>query len=133
MKLEVGMYAYNKTDRKQGIGKIVCLQEYNNANILYKKSVKLISIGNIIASHDITDLIEDRDFVEIEFYSLRYEKRVIRIFEVGYKDEEYINFENMHCDLQMINGEWSNSDKELEPAIKSIVTKEQFESMKYEV
>ena len=83
-------------------------------------------------SPNLIDIIEDGDFCKIEFYSPSYEKRRTRIFEVS-KIDEYITFENMHCDFFMINGEWSNGDKELNPVIKSIVTKEQFESVSYKV
>lgn len=91
-------------------------------------------ITNEIVKHssNLIDIIEDNDFCEIEFYSPRYEKRRTRIFEVS-KIDEYITFENMHCDLFMKNGEWGNNDKELNPVVKSIVTKEQFESISYKV
>ena len=81
-------------------------------------------------SPNLIDIIEDGDFCKIEFYSPRYEKRGTRIFEVS-KIDEYITFENMHCDLFMINGEWSNNDKRLNPVIKEIYTKEMMESISY--
>ena len=87
-------------------------------------------------SDNIIDLIEEKDFCEIEFYSERYKERVKRIFEVGYVARgklSHINFENAHCQLDIINGEWSNHDKCLNPKIKSIVTKEQFESLSYKL
>lgn len=83
-------------------------------------------------SPNLIDIIEDEDFCKIEFYSPRYEKRGTRIFEVS-KIDEYITFENMHCDLFMINGEWSNNDKRLNPVIKEIYTKEMIESISYKV
>ena len=83
-------------------------------------------------SENLIDIIEDEDFCKIEFYSPRYEKRGTRIFEVS-KIDEYITFENMHCDLFMINGEWSNNDKRLNPVIKEIYTKEMIESISYKV
>ena len=93
--------------------------------------------SNILkASYNIIDLIEEKDFCEIEFYSERYKERVKRIFEVGYVargEQSHISFENAHCQLDIINGEWSKHDKCLNPKIKSIVTKEQFESMSYEI
>lgn len=88
------------------------------------------------ASFNIIDLIEEKDFCEIEFYSERYKERVKRIFEVGYVvrgEQSHISFENAHCQLDIINGEWSKHDKCLNPEIKIIVTKEQFESMSYKV
>ena len=82
-------------------------------------------------SDNIIDLIEEGDLLKIEYYSLRYEERVKRLFEVTYKDERYMNLVNGKCDFMLVNGEFNKSDKELNPVIKSIVTKEQFESMKY--
>ena len=83
-------------------------------------------------SSNLIDIIEDYDFCKIEFYSPRYKKRGTRIFEVS-KIDEYITFENMHCDLLMKNGEWGNHDKELKPVIKEIYTKEMMESISYKV
>lgn len=99
---------------------ISCEKNYYNEDEIVKHSPNLI------------DIIEDEDFCKIEFYSPRYEKRGTRIFEVS-KIDEYITFENMHCDLFMINGEWSNNDKRLNPVIEEIYTKEMMESISYKV
>ena len=85
------------------------------------------------ASHNIIDLIQEKDLLEIEYFSLRYNERVTRLFEVTFRDERYINLSNAKCEFMLINGEFNKDDKELEPIIKSIVTKEQFESMAYKV
>ena len=85
----------------------------------------------IKSSPNIIDLIEENDLLKIEYYSLRYEGRVTRLFEVTYKDKKNINLSNAKCDFMLTNNDFSNSDKELEPIIKSIVTKEQFERMEY--
>lgn len=63
MNLEVGMHCYNKTNRKLGIGKIISFQRNNNVNIKYKNDIELVSVGNIEASHNIIDLIEEGDYV----------------------------------------------------------------------
>lgn len=63
MKLEAGMYCYNKTNRKLGIGKIIDFQCNNNVNIRYKNSIELASIGNVIASFNIIDILEEGDYV----------------------------------------------------------------------
>lgn len=85
------------------------------------------------SSPNIIDLIEEHDLLKIEYYSLRYNERVIRLFEVTFKDNEYINLSNAKCEFMLVNGDFNKGDKELEPIIKSIVTKEQFESMEYKV
>lgn len=133
MKLEVGMYCYNITNRKLGIGKIINFQSNNNVNIKYKNEIYLVSIGNIKASFDVIDLIEKNDLIEIEFYSPRYETRVIRLFEVTYTDDKYIQLDNKKCDFLLINKQFTNSDKELKPIFKSIATHQQFKQMSYKL
>jgi len=83
-------------------------------------------------SFNIIDIIEDEDFCKIEFYSPRYKERVTRIFEVS-KIGEYITFENFHCELFMIRGEWSCHDKQLNAVIKEVYTKEQMEFISYKL
>ena len=85
------------------------------------------------SSPNIIDLFDEHDLVVIEYYSLRYNERVTRLFEVTFKDNEYINLSNAKCEFMLVNGEFNKGDKELNPIIKSIVTKEQFESMEYKV
>ena len=87
----------------------------------------------IKSSSNIIDLIEIGDLVKIKYYSLRYDERVERLFEVTYKDKKYLNLENSKCDFMLINGDFAKHDKDLEPIIKSIVTKVQFESMEYKL
>ena len=122
MKLEVGMYCYDKSNRKLGIGKIIEFRKNNNAVIEYKSGAVLISIGNIVARHKPIDLVEVGDYVN------------------GYKIEEVNNNLNEHkgiCNcldtyLWCVNELDKFEEIEIfENDIKSIVTKEQFNSMKY--
>ena len=124
MNLEIGIYCYDKSNRKSGIGKIIEFRKNNNAVIEYKSGVVLISVGNIIASHNLIDLIEVGDFVN------------------GYKIEEVNNNLNEHKGICNCLDTYLWCVNELdkfeeivifENDIKSIVTKEQFESMAYEV
>lgn len=101
--LSVGMYCYNKTNRKLGIGKIIDFQSNNNVNIRYKNSIELASIGNVIASFNIIDILKVGDYVNG--------------FPVIHKENDILK-----CGLLV-------QFKENE--IKSIVTKEQFSSMEY--
>ena len=82
-------------------------------------------------SPDIMDLLEEQDLVKIEFYSPRYEERVTRLFEVTFKDEQYINLDNAKCQFMLTNGKWSWRDKKLNPVIKSVITREQIEKVEY--
>jgi len=134
MELKEGMYVRTE---KGKIIKIEKLHIYEHDKILVNINGYLVNSLEILkASYNIIDLIEEKDFCEIEFYSERYKERVKRIFEVGYVargERSHISFENAHCQLDIINGEWSKHDKCLNPEIKSIVTKEQFESVSYKV
>ena len=48
-----------------------------------------------------------------------------------YKDERYINLSNAKYEFMLIENEFNKGDKELEPIIKSVLTKEQIENMEY--
>ena len=92
------------------------------------------NIEDVVKSNpNIIGLIEVGDLIRIEYYSLRYEERVTRLFEVTFKDKKYINLNNSKCDFMLIGGDFNKRDKELEPIIKSIVTKEQFSCMEYKI
>lgn len=125
MELKEGMYVrYN--------GQIMKITElgYNNETFMSNGN-GWFSLYNCKASHNIIELLEEKDLLEIEYFSLRYKKRVTRLFEVTFKDERYINLDNAKCQFMLIDNNWSNSDKKLEPIIKSIVTKEQFSQISY--
>ena len=77
---------------------------------------------------NIIDLIENKDLCEIEFYSLRYNERVTRLFEVEKITDKYINFKNARCEFMLINKQWNSEDLELKPIIKKVLTHEQFEN-----
>lgn len=87
----------------------------------------------IKSSPNIIDLFEEHDLVVIEYYSLRYNERVTRLFEVNYKDKEFMTLKNAYCDFMLRNNKFNDEDKKLKPIIKSILTHEQFESMEYKV
>ena len=109
MKTEIGMYCYNKTNRKLGIGKIISFQSNNNVNVRYKNDIELVNIGNIIASHNIIDLIEVGDYVN--------GKEVTCVTGNNYIELDY------GCNMVGCNNE----------DIKTILTKEQFENNCYEI
>ena len=121
------------------IGKIVNINECREPDMKYCIDIQgedyIFVPEDMIAksSPNIIELFEEHDLVVIEYYSLRYNERVTRLFEVTFKDGEYINLSNAKCEFMLVNGEFNKGDKELEPIIKSIVTKEQFESMEYKV
>ena len=115
MKLGVNMYVRTKRD---GIGKIISLSigsEDECCFIELSKRRTGIKEHNIIkASHNIIDLIEKNDFVNGH-----------RVIQVDRESLELDIENSMYgCGCETIDG---NKD------IKSILTKEMFESMKYEV
>ena len=117
MKLEVGMYVRTKVGK---IAKII--NKYDNSGSLHNENfvwvlddlsvLALHSQKVVKASYNLIDLIEKGDYVN--------GLAVTRICV----DEET---EKKHLNMYGSLSEWENED------IKSIVTKEQFNSVKYEV
>lgn len=117
MKIEEGMYCYNKINRKSGIGKIVGFRENNNAIIKYISDITILSIGNIVASYKLIDLIEEGDYVNgykvldiLKGFKILVDKLELNTYDGNYYLKQFTNNE-----------------------IKSIVTKEQFENNCYNV
>ena len=117
MKLEVGMYCYNKINRKFGIGKIIEIRQHNNYVIEYKNGIALISSGNVVASFNPIDLIEVGDYVN----GIRIDSLSSNRF-TGAKAVESNLLEN---DINRKCYFFENED------IKTILTKEQFENNCY--
>lgn len=126
MKLEVGMYAYSKSCRDYGIGKIVDITESglgfkgDLVDIQYRHSKHAIENNDVIAGFDIIDLIEVGDYVNGH--------KVTRIGGTyhGRKDRA------IYCDYQQ-NEKTKKWIMIYDDEIKSIVTKEQFEEMSYKI
>ena len=132
--MKIGDYVRTKC----GISKIISNPNENEFNIdIFKKdgiTLRCIKQKNIIlSSPNIIELFEEHDLVVIEYFSLRYKERVTRLFEVDYKDKEFMTLKNAYCDFMLRNNEFNDEDKKLKPIIKSIVTKEQFSTMEYKV
>lgn len=121
------------------IGKIVKIGMFIEPDIKYCIDIQgedyLYPPKDIIvkSSPNIIELFEEHDLVVIEYYSLRYNERVTRLFEVTYKDNKNITLENAKCSFMLTNNDFNDKDKKFEPIIKSVVTKEQFESMEYKI
>ena len=120
MKFEVGMYCYNKINRKLGIGKIISFQSNNNVNVRYKNDIELVNIGNIIASNNIIDLIERGDILHDK------------------NDNEYWTVQRVEKDELgniSIQTEWEGfeSEEELLDYIDEIITKEQAKNISYKI
>lgn len=117
MKLEEGMYVRTK---KGMMAKIISKEDVSGS--LHKEEIVFIlDNGNrlalnsrkvIKASHNIIDLIEVGDYVN-----------GLVVTRICFDEETGERYLNMYGSIS----DWNNED------IKSIVTKEQFESMKYKV
>ncbi len=120
MKLEVGMYVRTKDG-------IIAKADYIDDNTIffdkglyktYSDSINFLEKDNleriVKASYNITDLIEVGDYVNG--------------YKVSFKGYDYQPF--VQCDYPVEEGS-TNHYRFYEKAIYSIVTKEQFESMKY--
>lgn len=110
MKLEVGMYCYNKTNRKMGIGKIISFQSNNNINVRYKNDIELASIGNLEASFNIIDILKVEDYVN--GHKIKSKQSGVKRIDIG-EDENYV---------------WLYENN-----IKSVITHEQMEQMSYRI
>lgn len=118
MKLEVGMYAYSKKCRDYGIGKVVNITENGLGfkgdliDIQYRHSKHAIENHDVIASFNIIDILELGDYIngeKIDYISISKDgKKRPLIRDNIYFFDKYIS-------------------------IKSIITNEQFVSMKYEL
>lgn len=119
-KLEVGMYCYNKTNRKMGIGKIISFQSNNNVNVRYKNDIELVSIGNLEASYNIIDILEVGDIIKFDITDTD-----------NYAEIQGYNCWEISCEEEL------NGVKEMilmeSAKLISIITREQTESMQYEV
>lgn len=114
-KLEVGMYVRYRYYNEQKIGKIDFIKqdELIKENFIYLTNDARVYVSEILnASYNLIDLIEVGDYVN--------DLVVTRICFDEETGEKYLNMYGSMSD-------WNNED------IKSIVTKEQFNSMKYEV
>ena len=101
-----------------------------------KKYLRTID-GNFVEDNEsglrIYDLLKLGDLVKIEFYSLRYKKRVVRLFEVEYisPDRYCINLVNAHCQFVLTDGKFNDIDMELLPVAISIMPVERLEDIEY--
>lgn len=136
--IKVGEYVRTK---KGYISKIIDIDDYYiwfNSAIDTESGMAVFELSNmefeeLVVKHspNIIDLIEDEDFVILEYKSPKYRERIKRIFEVS-KIDEYISFENVHCGFNCKVGDKKIIDNICKNVkIKSIVTHEQFQSLEY--
>ena len=82
---------------------------------------------------ELHNILEVGDLVTIEFYSLKRKKRVTRLFQIDYIDENggYISFTSSYGTLSQENGKWRGFDSDLNPVIKSVMAIEKLESIEF--
>lgn len=135
MKLEVGMYVRTK---KGMMAKIISKEDVSGS--LHKEEIVFIlDNGNrlalnsrkvIKASHNIIDLIEEGDYVngyKIDYINSKCETPFLR------SNQPYRVDNTLYSTLVEKGKDYNQPLHFYNEDIKSIVTKEQFESMKYEV
>lgn len=123
MELKVGMYCFCEQRRNLGIGKIFNISKMGNVFVKFKNYIEPFVSSNLEASENIIDLIKIGDYVNgMEVIAKDSDNRLYVPEDLG---QPY--------DREFSNGcfEYTLLDKNFE--IKSVVTKEQFDSMKYEV
>ena len=108
----------------------------NNGEILLTNEIdRSIDLKDAKYCEKIIDLLEVGDLVKIEYFSLRYSKRVSRLFEVDLiqGDRELISLSNAHMDFIIEDGKFIEKYFEpVEPTIISIITKEKLESIEFD-
>ena len=122
MKLEEGMYVRTKDGAIAKVEQIVDDEIHFNIKPIFSDGECLgynwFYIKDVIkASHNIIDLIEVGDVIEVKEFKGKYEVRQFGLELSIVKLDTIYNLNSLHCTLN----------------IKSIVTKEQFEQMEYKV
>lgn len=117
MKLEVGMYCYHRIERWKGIGKIIKI-DGDYIHIRFKSELVIYTKNNVVASHNIIDLIEVGDILVLDLWQYENSKQVV------YETEGIKVVYMYDMSIPITNDEI---------VIKSILTKEQFSQMEYKV
>lgn len=108
-------YKYVRFDN----GKIILLDESNkDFDLLDGRYCK-----------NVLDLLEKNDFVRIEYYSPKEDKIVNQLFQVDFVEGNYITLKNTYMNFIIKNGYFISDD--LNPIIRSIITKENIQKMEY--
>ena len=130
LEISKGMYCYDKSNRKAGIGNVVEFLSNNNIVIRYNNNINVVSKGNVVASFNLIDLIEYMDLLEIENSVKLYgENKTVALFN-PVRCDGFTEFEDgTHCII--LNLDYLVDVKDLK--IKSVLTKEQFNAWKYVV
>ena len=122
MKINKGMYCYDKSNRKAGIGKIIEFWKNNNVLIEYKNNINSVSKGNVVASFNIIDLIKVGDYVNgNKVTKLGFDKLLLHCKTIECHQED------LSRGYEGVTFVYTNND------IKDVVTKEQFNACKYVV
>lgn len=140
MVLELNEYVRTKDGI---IAKVIGVQSGGIEKYFLDKEIPMLnflnqlSAENVVVKHsfNIIDLIEEGDFVKLEYYVAKYKKRITRFFEISKIDGwQFVGLENEHCHFtyDLEKNRWLDG-KGYNPKIKSIVTKQQMEAMGYEV
>ena len=110
--------------------------KYNlQGQTLYENWIEGNRYYEIITKHspNIVDIIEDEDIVILEYYVSNYRKRIQRIFEIEISGNDIIFLNHRASFLYDKEKQKFFDGKGLNPKIKAIVTKEQFNSVMYKV
>ena len=123
MKIEEGMYVRTRNGIAKILGKV-----NDPCNYYYK----MLITDKFLKIHDDTEYINDLDVIKASYniIDLIEEGDYVNGYKVSFKDKDYKPF--VQCDYPVQCGT-TNHYRFYEEGIKDIVTKEQFESMKYEV
>ena len=137
-KIEVGEYIRTKDGRIDKVDRYsigCCVYHCKNGMCIDECETVGIPISDIKKhSSNIKELVEEGDIVKLEYYVRKYGKRITRRFEIKNISDEVLYFDNRYCSFcyDLKQHLWRDG-KGYNPKIKSIVTKEQFRNVEYEV
>lgn len=95
--------------------------------------------GDIIESNEngqrLFEILNNGDLLKIQFYSVRYGKRVTRLFEVEIRaeDKHLIVLSNSYCEFIVYNQEFAPHDQEYAPVILSIIPREKLDTIEQQL
>ena len=94
--------------------------------LLVNDENELMNYSKSRYSNNILDLLEEEDLVRIEYFSLRHNKRITRLFIVDEisDDRHFITINNGHMHFLISENDFLRNDKKLEPVIVSFIPRE---------
>lgn len=133
LEIELGEYIRTKQDGIKQVKKIEYDKEYKENYYYFDNVFGVWEIDILKHSKNIIDLVEIGDLIVLEYYVVKYKKRIMRKFEI-FRNDNLISFENAHCSFlyNVEQKKWVDGSG-YNVKIKQILTREQYEQNCYKV